>query len=580
MDNRMRTAEGSITVFMTFLFLLLFAVTGTALDSARFFGSTGYIAASAQGANIAIYGNYNRELFQEYGLLGYGGWAGIDVTDWEEEYQGILIKNLAERPVREDKGILSIFSPRYSSVYQLDAVHAELVETGFLGEEEQFLRQLDAWLKTTAVRDITKKLLERIQGTETGDQKELLDGLEETARAEELGRQQEEQMRQEALQQEVGGKEKQDDPKEEEENKGQTNSEEGEGNQTIKKQEKNPLEFLKELLQDGILLLVCDEKDLAENEVPSCFSGETFHSPQGTDGGKGGSSAAEWASEKSGIKILKGLLAQSETLWDEEMLSDQEKKGKLLVYASQMFDSYVSRQGRSAPYGLEYLISGKENQKDAFASVISRLFLVRTLLNYIYVSQDPVLQEESLVTATAIAAPLAAEAFIPVIQQSILLVLCLEETCVDITALLEGRLVPLIKSQTSFKMKYEELCLGSKSLFHQKAMQYPQAEQDSLLQDIQKGFGYNHYLWLFLLMTSWDSLYQRSLDLIQYDLREKYNQTFTLSDCICQTKVQITYGMPLLSPLFLIRHPASGIGEEKQRNGLILRRISTSYRYH
>lgn len=566
MGDRKSTAGGSITVFMTFLFLLLFAVTGTALDSARFFASAGYIKTSAQGANIAIYGNYNRELFQEYGLLAYGGWDGIDLADWEEEYQEILVKNLTERPTQEKGGISSLFSPRYSSVYQFGAIQTELVESVQLEGEEQFMGQLNAWLKTTAVQDITQKLLGKIQGTETGDQKELLDGLEGTARAEELGKQQEEQTTQDNMEEEQG------------EQTGQDDTEEKQEDETPRKKEKNPLEFLRELLRDGILLLVCDESSLAENEVASRRLEDSDSQQEETLGQE--DSQEEWTSGESGVKILQGLLTQSESLWNEEMLEHQEKKGKLLIYASQMFGSYVSGQGRSAPYGLEYLITGKANQKDAFAGVINRLFLIRTLLNYIYVSQDPVLQEESLVTATAIAAPLAAEAFIPMIQQSILLVLCLEETCVDITALLDGRLVPLMKNQLNFKMKYGEMCLGSKTLFHQKAVQYPQAGQDSLLQDLKKGFGYHHYLWLLLLMTSWDSLYQRSLDLIQYDLRERYNQTFTLSDCICQTKVQITYGMPLLFSGFLIRQPASAIEGDKQQNGLILRRISTSYRYH
>ena len=35
--------DGSITIFMTFIFLLLFALTGATLDSARYFSSGGYV---------------------------------------------------------------------------------------------------------------------------------------------------------------------------------------------------------------------------------------------------------------------------------------------------------------------------------------------------------------------------------------------------------------------------------------------------------------------------------------------------------------------------------------------------------
>lgn len=69
-------SDGSITVFMTCIFLLLFALTGAVVDSARYFGSGGYVKASAFGADVAVYGRYNKELFSEYGLFGYGGFDG------------------------------------------------------------------------------------------------------------------------------------------------------------------------------------------------------------------------------------------------------------------------------------------------------------------------------------------------------------------------------------------------------------------------------------------------------------------------------------------------------------------------
>ena len=90
--------DGSITVFMTFVFLLLFALTGATLDSARYFSSGGYVRTSAYGAEIAAYGEYNRELFTEYGLFGCGGFNGKGEEDWLDRYEEILQENLKERP--------------------------------------------------------------------------------------------------------------------------------------------------------------------------------------------------------------------------------------------------------------------------------------------------------------------------------------------------------------------------------------------------------------------------------------------------------------------------------------------------
>lgn len=570
--------DGSITVFMTFVFLLLFALTGVVLDSARFFGSGGYMKVSAYGADVALYGNYNRELYQDYGLFAYGGYDGIGQADWIEEYEQILFKNIAERPSEEKRGVTSFFAKRYASVYQFGAVSVKLDETGFLTQEKQFMKQVDAWMKTTVVKDITETLLKRIKGTDHGKQKELLEGLEGTAQVEnQLEQQKEEEQKKER----GGNKSVQATAKatDYEKEASVSDVDSVKGDKTIGRNsgnEKNPLEFLRELMRDGVLALVCDEDCLAENEVPSREEGDTHENT--VSGGKEGSNK-QWDNQKSGSGILKGLLKQSDSLWEKEMFHTPKRKGKLLVYASQMFSSYTSGKECTAPYGLEYLATGERNQKNAVSAVINRLFLIRTLLNYAYVCSDPALQEESLATATGMSALLSAEAFIPVIQQSILLILSLEEACIDITALLKGKLVPIVKNQTNFQMKYEELCTASKTLFRQKAAAYPPAGEKSSLNNISQGISYVHYLWLMLLMVSWEHLYQRSLDLIQNDLQEKYNQSFHLDSCICEAKVTVTYGIPLLSSIFFVGDAKTEEDSKNDSRGMVFRQITTSYGY-
>lgn len=538
MDNR----DGSITIFMTFAFLLLFALTGTALDSARFFSSRGYVKTSAYGAEVAMYGNYNRELYEEYGLFAYGGYDGLGEKDWCEQYQEILLENLAERPRRDGQ---QKFSGHYASVYQLSAISVSLKKAGYLTQEGQFLKQLKSWTTVMAYKDITQKLINGIQGTDKGGQQELLNNMEEGEQVEAI-------------------KEEQRKARERAEENGEGTKEAQTANET--EEVENPLEFLKELLRDGVLSLVCDEGSLAETEVKRRGEGE---SPQ---------RVGDWHSKGSGTKILKGLLKQSETMWNDEMLVDQGKKGKLLVYVSQMFQSYVSEGDSSVPYGLEYMISAQTNQKDAFAAVVNRLFLIRTLLNFLYVEKDPSLQAASLETATAIAAVLTAEPLIPVIQKGILLVLSLEEACVDIYALLEGRRVPVLKDKSTFKMNYAQICSANKGMFRAKAQGYEMVGDGLKVSKLSKGMGYIHYLWLFLLMEPWEQLYQRSLDIMEYDLRERYNQTFTIDNCICDTKAVISYGLPLLSGTFLVKG-TERVGESGQNAGIVMQKVSVAYGY-
>jgi hypothetical protein len=517
--------DGSITLFMTLIFLLLFALTGAALDSARFFSSKGYVLASAYGGEVAMYGRYNRELYENYGLFAYGGYDGLDTGDWQEEFLEILRENLQERPA--NTGTLLAGLDSYASVYQLQNPQVELKKTAAITDKKQFLKQVDDWLETSSLQDITASVLEKVQGTDSGQQGELLYDLDENTQVE---------------------------------------AKEEEQKETASEQEtvvENPLEFLKELLQDGVLNLVCDRENISEKEIEKREESSDKETKE---------NGSDWFLGNTGTGILKNLMGQQDSLWNDEMTSDKAKKGKLIAYASGMLTSYVSPGESALEYGLEYLVTGKTREKDAFAEVVNRLFLIRTLMNYVYVKQDAALEAASLETAAAIAAPLMAESLIPVIQRCILLVLSLEESCVDICALLEGRQVPMTKNKSTFRMSYEEICRAGKTLFQSKAKSYEKAETVSALKKVTGGFSYRHYLWILLLMQSYDTLQERLFDVIQYDLRERVNQTFTLEDCICYTETEIRYEIPLL--YWGIRS-----GFRQNTRGSVMRSVTVKYGY-
>ena len=162
------------------------------------------------------------------------------------------------------------------------------------------------------------------------------------------------------------------------------------------------------------------------------------------------------------------------------------------------------------------------------------------MINFAGILSDPLLQEKSLATATVLAGFTGMPPVIKAVQYVILLILAFEESCVDITALLEGRSVPLVKSAKSFKMAYEEICLASKGLFAAKAKEYP-VKGNSAAE-----VTYQQYLCLFLLTVSEENLRSRSCDLIQYDLREKFNQTFCIEECICTSRYMVQYSVPYI----------------------------------
>ena len=67
--------KGAITVFMTLLFGMILSLVLVTIENVRFLTGESYARLSAKGALHAVFGEYNRELYEDYGLFGYGGYS-------------------------------------------------------------------------------------------------------------------------------------------------------------------------------------------------------------------------------------------------------------------------------------------------------------------------------------------------------------------------------------------------------------------------------------------------------------------------------------------------------------------------
>ena len=203
---------------------------------------------------------------------------------------------------------MGIFHKRYASVYQISGIRTEFKEVHLLTEEKYFRQQLRKWIAAEGVKDLGDDLLKQVLGTDQGKKEELLRDLEDTDSLE-------------------AGKETDqiNNP-----DAGKDNSEEA-GLRKPEKKVENPLEFLKELLQDGVLSLVCDTTSLCEREIDSReIAGQTEAMPVDLPAGE----TKSWTKGKSGLGIMKKFLKQEDSMWNDEMMSDSGKKGELIVYVT------------------------------------------------------------------------------------------------------------------------------------------------------------------------------------------------------------------------------------------------------
>ena len=61
--------KGAITVFMTLLFGMILSLVLVTIENVRFLTGESYARLSAKGALHAVFGEYNRELYEDYGLV-------------------------------------------------------------------------------------------------------------------------------------------------------------------------------------------------------------------------------------------------------------------------------------------------------------------------------------------------------------------------------------------------------------------------------------------------------------------------------------------------------------------------------
>lgn len=508
-------------MFLTIIFLLFFAMVGVTFDSVRNLSSVGYVRAAAVSAAATVFGEYNRELYEEYGLFAYGGANGKDVEDLEDAYQRILTENISCRPANTKEKFVDLYSFRDMT--------ADIQEVSYLIDSKEFLGQVQVYLKQDTVQNLTDVVQDKI----TSAKDDNLFGKLEMTNDYEKGKYDKKEAEDEkgsAISIKGGkiGDESHDLKNQNDKNNTDTEPEDLAGG--------NPLKTFTDLARDGVLGLVCDKKKLSNGVIePRSLEESENHANSDVEERK-----EDTQGETKAAQILSDFMSDAET--DTTIVDQSIEKAELLCYANKMLSSYTNDCNRTTKYGLEYLVGGKTEEKSNLAGIVNRLLVIRMLLNFTYVIKDAVLQKKSLATATAIAGVTGLAPVISAVQYTILLILSFQEACIDVTALLEGRQVPVTKNSLNFKMKYEEICVGTKKLFHKKAETYPKAEG----MEVSSGLTYQQYLWLFMLLTSRDTLEKRVFDLIQYDLRQKYNQTFRIDTCICASGYQIQYQIPFL----------------------------------
>ncbi len=175
-------------------------------------------------------------------------------------------------------------------------------------------------------------------------------------------------------------------------------------------------------------------------------------------------------------------------------------------------------------YQLEYVIGGRESDRENLKTVVERILIIREAANMIYLMGDETKREGVKAVSEALSAALLVPEAAPLLEAVILMGWAYLESLVDVRGLLAGNRVPLMKSGKEWKTDIDIVFSG--------------AEEEQ--ENHEQGLSYGDYLRILLLQGELEEETFRFLDMLETDIREtEGNEFFRIDACVDQIEVEI-----------------------------------------
>lgn len=171
----------------------------------------------------------------------------------------------------------------------------------------------------------------------------------------------------------------------------------------------------------------------------------------------------------------------------------------------------------------EYVLKGRLSDKSNRAAVKRDLYLLRTALNIAYIYSDSEKRRMTL----EMAASLGAGPYASAVQFLIITAWAGAEAAEDISTLYDGGKVPFFKDSASWKLDMDSIFSGSRII--------------SGGNKVEKGIGYSDYLQILLLTCSRQTITERTMDIIQINMKGRYDIQFDLRNCVTDFTEEAKY---------------------------------------
>lgn len=162
-------------------------------------------------------------------------------------------------------------------------------------------------------------------------------------------------------------------------------------------------------------------------------------------------------------------------------------------------------QGHALQYELEYCVAGKGSDRENLEKTVKELLLIREAGNFMTIIQDGKKQALALEIATAAVGFTGLAPLVEAVKIGILLAWSYIESILDVRCLLSGGKIPLVKAVSDWK---SDVSLGEEVL----------AEKDGEPESRESGLDYREYLQILLMLVPEQTLVWRAMDIVELNV--------------------------------------------------------------
>ncbi|MGN1267346.1 MAG: DUF5702 domain-containing protein [Dorea sp.] len=235
------------------------------------------------------------------------------------------------------------------------------------------------------------------------------------------------------------------------------------------------------------------------------------------------------------IELSESLIYRDRQEGYGDFSDESEETGTLskLLFGQYLLDHFTTaadeKDGNVLEYEVEYLITGKQSDRENLKAVVNQLLLFRFVPNYAYLQSNAAKKAEAealaLTLSTVLAVPMTTEA----VAQMLLLAWAYGEAIMDLRTLLDGGKIPLTKTDDSWQLSLSSLL---------------ELKDNGNLEDgadMKNGLEYREYLRILLFLGNKDETAMHALDLIEQNMQKIHGLTFFKADqCISKIEIRST----------------------------------------